>query len=70
MAPLTGRCPGCQRDVPLLRPRAERHRGGTPARPWRRKDHAISGDLGQPGTIRCRYPATLDTPEIPTEDST
>jgi hypothetical protein len=67
MAALTGRCPGCGNTVPLLRPRPATGRFPHP-RPWRRKDHAIRGDLGAPGAVRCRYPGTLSSPEIPTED--
>lgn len=57
-----GRCPGCGRDDVVLLPPTTRA-------PWRRKAHAVRGDLQQPGTMRCRYPTTLNPDEIPTEDT-
>jgi len=53
-----GRCPGCGRDdVVLLAP--------TTRSPWRRKAHAVRGNLGRAGAMRCRYPVELTPEEIP-----
>jgi hypothetical protein len=50
-------CPGCGRDdVVLLAP--------TTRSSWRRKQHAVRGNLGQAGAMRCRYPAALTPDEI------
>lgn len=65
---LVGHCPGCGRDdVPVLAPRRTPDRRGR-ALPWRRKQHALAGDLGKLGAKRCRYPVTLTVQEIPEHD--
>jgi hypothetical protein len=62
-------CPGCGRAVPVLEPRPPG--GRRPARPWRRRAHAVTGDLGggyqgrrSTPPVRCRYPLTLSADEI------
>lgn len=61
---LRGCCPGCGRtDVVLLPPRLADRR---PPKPWRRKEHAVQGDIGTRGAVRCRYPTELTPDEIST----
>lgn len=56
-----GHCPRCGRDdVVLLRP--------TATKPWRRKAHAMVGDLSREGgAVRCRGELVLTPDEIPKE---
>lgn len=62
---MTGRCPGCGHDVPLLPPRPIHSKART-LRRWRRQAHAVNGrGLNQVNVQRCRWTLTLAPGEIP-----
>ena len=61
---LRGTCPGCTRSDVIVLPPTQGGGRHLP-KPWRRRAHAVWGDLAAIGAERCRYPLTLTPEEIP-----